>query len=43
MEERTALATSTALPVDMLMEVSRTYAAIAETITGSKVVLVCKA
>eukprot|EP00041_Stephanoeca_diplocostata_P009761 m.152152 g.152152 ORF g.152152 m.152152 type:complete len:373 (+) comp17888_c0_seq4:90-1208(+) len=37
MDERKTLATSTTLPVDMLLEVSRTYSDIAETITGRKV------
>ncbi|TQV74041.1 phosphoribosylaminoimidazolesuccinocarboxamide synthase [Aliikangiella marina] len=39
MQERTALATDNVLPVELLMEVSRTYIDIAEKITGEKIQL----
>ena len=39
MEEREALARDNALPADVLMAVSRTYIAIAEKITGKKIIL----
>jgi len=39
MEERLALAEDNELPVSVLMEVSKTYIDIAETITGEKIVL----
>ena len=39
MDERQALARDNALPESVLMEVSRTYVDIAETITGEKLVL----
>ena len=39
MDERTALAKMNALPVDVLMDISKTYTQIAEKITGQKIVL----
>lgn len=39
MQERSALAENTALPVEALMDISRTYVGIAEKITGKKLVL----
>jgi len=39
MDERVALAKNNELPASVLMEVSKTYIDIAETITGEKIVL----
>ena len=39
MKERTALAEDNALPVEVIMQTSKTYIDIAETITGEKLVL----
>ena len=39
MPERQALATDNALPLDVLMQVSKTYIEIAEKITGHSLVL----
>jgi len=39
MEERTALAADNELPIEVLMQVSKTYTDIAEKITGQKIVL----
>ncbi len=39
MAEREALARDNALPVSVLVEVSKTYTAIAEKITGEKIIL----